>query len=246
MKPNVFYFDIEISPNTGRFWRNKYLGEVAIIEVLEESQILCYGYKWGDGKIGIRSQRHDPDYKVGVLSDKWLIQQLRDDLDKADIVIGQNSDKFDVKFFNSRCVMHGIKPPSAFKTYDTLKINKKHFSHLENNLKSLTKRYGITQKVEHSGFMTMLYKVMAGDWREMEKYCKGDIQATYELFNRVLEWEKIQKPTWQTKRNCPTCGSNNTQSRGQNSGGYRRFCCIDCLKADRDSYFTGEQVIPKL
>lgn len=246
MKPEIFNFDIEISPNSGYFWKSKYLGEVSIIEVLEESQLLCFGFQWNGGKYEILSQKDAPEYKVGVLNDKWLIQQLRDMLDKADIVIGQNIERFDIKFFNSRCIVHKIEPPSRFKTYDTLKINKKYFSHLENNLKALSKKYGITNKLEHSGFMTMFYKALAGDWAEMERYCKGDVKSTWELFKEVLPWENRANIGWHNKKQCPHCSSFNTHSRGTRaiSGGFvRRYQCQDefCGR-----FFDGEKVIRRL
>src|SRR3546814_6332122 len=40
-------------------------------------------------------------------------------LDEADVVIGQNSDRFDLPTINGRALVAGLKPPSPYKTVDT-------------------------------------------------------------------------------------------------------------------------------
>jgi hypothetical protein len=42
-------------------------------------------------------------------------------MDEADIICAHNGDAFDIKKINSRLITNGFKPPSPFKTIDTLK-----------------------------------------------------------------------------------------------------------------------------
>jgi DNA polymerase III epsilon subunit-like protein len=49
-----------------------------------------------------------------------VVKKLHGLLNQADIVIGHNSDKFDLKKVAARCIYHGLKPISPVKTIDNL------------------------------------------------------------------------------------------------------------------------------
>lgn len=251
-KQKELIFDIEISPNVGSFWRGNKGGlhDVSIIDVQEHSQVLSVAYKWrGSTKIYKVGQCDFKGYKKNIFDDKDLVQHIRDLFDEADVVIGQNSDKFDIKFINTRCIVLGIAPPSGYQTLDTLKINRKHFMHLSNSLDFVSKRYGFDGKIHHEGFMPMVAGCRIGDmkyWNMLKKYNGGDIDQTERVLDKVLPWTRTLKPIWQTKKQCPNCDSYNVQSRGLNKSGHKRYSCTDCLKADKPNWFLGQKIIERL
>jgi len=71
-----------------------------------------------------------PDYKLfksEPQNDKYLIKELWDVFDQADIIIAHHGDGFDIKKSNARFVFHNLQPPSPYKSIDTLKIARKYF-----------------------------------------------------------------------------------------------------------------------
>lgn len=252
-KQKELIFDIEISPNVGSFWRGFKggLNDVSIIEMHEVSQVISVSHKWrGQSKIYKVGQCDFKGYKKGVFDDRAIVQYIRDLFDKASIVIGQNSDRFDIKFVNTRCVVLGIPPPGGYKTLDTLKVNKRHFMHLSNALNYVSKQYGFEGKIAHEGFLPMIKGCRAGDmkyWRMIKRYNSGDIDQTEKVLDTILPWERVTKPVWNSKKQCPSCQGYNVQSKGLNRNGeYKKYHCTDCFKVDRPSYFYGELVVQKL
>ena len=244
--------DISMS-NISSFWRGNKGGlyDVSIIETHELSQVLSVAYKWrGERKIYSVGQCDLKVYKKGIFDDKAIVKHIRDLFNEASVVIGQNSDRFDIKFVNTRCIVLGIEPPSGYKTIDTLKLNKKYFMHLSNSLDYVSKQYGFAGKIHHEGFLHMVNGCRVGDmkyWKMIKKYNGGDIDQTEKVLDKILPWEQVSKAIWGTKKQCPSCESYNVQSRGLNKNGTRKnYCCIDCLKANRSAWFQGELIAQKL
>ena len=60
--------------------------------------------------------------------DKRVLQSIWKLLDEADIVIGHNGDRFDLRKLNARFIDNDINPPSPFRTIDTLKVARREFA----------------------------------------------------------------------------------------------------------------------
>jgi DNA polymerase III epsilon subunit-like protein len=58
-------------------------------------------------------------------------------MDEADLICAHNGDAFDIKKINSRLIVNGFKPPSPFKTIDTLKIARRVFKFDSNKLDNI-------------------------------------------------------------------------------------------------------------
>ena len=90
-KPRTIIFDIEVSPHEGQFWGKKW--DTNVVGITHYGQILCFGAKWLGQKtevIGWPDFKRDKEYNV--------VKRLREYLDEADLVIGQNHKDFDIKF----------------------------------------------------------------------------------------------------------------------------------------------------
>ena len=80
--------------------------------------IICITYCWNDGKPG---KALSWDYETQDSS--LMIEEFDKIVKQADLVIGQNSDSFDIKHINTQRLMHGLTPMPewATQTDDLLK-----------------------------------------------------------------------------------------------------------------------------
>ena len=135
---------------------------------------------------------------VSLQNDKALLTPLHKLMDEADIIIGQNSNAFDLKKLNSKFLEHSMGVPSPFKKIDTYLLAKRHFSLTSNKLEYMSKKFNKTYKKqdheEFSGFK-LWDECLKGNlkaWNCMQKYNNFDVLATEELFLRLAEFDKTE------------------------------------------------------
>jgi DNA polymerase elongation subunit (family B) len=243
MNPKILTFDIETSPNLCFTWG---FYEQNVIKVVRPWYLLTVGYKWLDeAKAHVLSLPDFKTFKTDVQNDKELAEAVWKLLDKADIVITQNGDAFDIKKLQTRFLLHGLPPPSPFKSVDTKKTSKKHFSFVNNKLDNLGEELGLGGKMHHEGF-ELWEKCMHGDpkaFKKMAAYNKRDVILTEKVYlaERPYMSGHPNLNAWTEKENCKGCQSPNVQFRGFNrtkSGKVRRFQCQDCGMWGQDTKST--------
>lgn len=234
----VLCFDIENFPAEGLFWDRPH--ETSIIKVTRDPFMLCFAYSWMDGKIHWEENTHGKN-------DKELVWKLRNLLDEADWVVGQNSDSFDLKFFNTRAIIHHIPPPSFYRTKDTLKMSRKNFKFLSHRLDYSNERMGHTGKVGHEGF-PLWEAFLAGDpkaRKKMKEYNMRDVEATIENYKDFAPWDERLKPLLKKKYICPKCNSENGMKGGtytvKGPKEYQKYHCNAC-----GHNWHGAQIIAKI
>src|SRR5271154_1089112 len=184
LSPKVLLLDIETAPNLSWVWGR---WEQNVIDVHTDWYMLSFAWKWQGTDI-VRC-RALPDYPKIYAKDREndhdLVLDLWDLLDKADIVIAHNGDAFDLKKSFARFAFHRMKPPSPFKTIDTLKIARKFFKFDSNKLDDLGHTLGCGRKLPHTGKHLWLGCMhgKAGAWALMKRYNQHDII----LLERVYE-----------------------------------------------------------
>ncbi len=245
-KPKILIFDIETSPLITRTWGTRDQN-IALNQIVDDWSIIAFAAKWyGDPESSIvyydvRNQRNFRD-------DKKLLKKLVKLMDKADIVLGQNSDQFDIKKVNARCVINGIKPISSYRKLDTVKIARRHFGFTSNKLEYMTKKLNKKYtKLSHAKFpgMELWNECLAGNkeaWKEMEIYNKHDVLATEELFKILSPWDNsinynVYSDTEETC--CSSCGEEEFVKNGfhyTNFGKYQRWKCLSCNAEMRDKH----------
>ena len=130
-KSRVLLFDIENSPNIGYVW-GKF--EQDVIDFQKEWYMLSFAYKWlGDKTVKAFSLPDFKSYKKDKTDDKELLKELWKLLDEADVVVGHNSNSFDIRKTNARFIANGFTKPSPYKTVDTLREARKTFFFNSNN-----------------------------------------------------------------------------------------------------------------
>jgi len=229
--------DIETSPIIAHVWQ-LFDNNVALNQIQSDWHLLSFSAKWlGDSpdEIIYADQRHEKD----ISNDKKLLQKVWKLLDKADIVIGQNSKKFDIKKLNARFILNGMQPPSSFRQIDTLQIAKKHFGFTSNKLAYMSSKLcTVYKKLEHKDFAghEMWVECLKGNkkaWKAMEKYNKWDVLSLEELYNKLIPWDqKINLNVYSDSLGSTcTCGTSNFIKNGSsytNAGKFLRIKCKDC------------------
>lgn len=222
-------FDIETSPNIAAIWGTY---EQNAVWIEQEWQILSFAYKWyGDKSITVKGI---PDYGNSK-SDRELVSELWQLFDEADIIVAHNGDKFDIRKANARFLLHGLPPPSPYRTVDTLKVARSRFALNSNRLDDIAQALGIGMK-ESTGGAQLWRDCMAGDeaaWKQMKKYNKQDVKLQEAIYEELRPWMKTHPNMGVecTGDACPYCASAKIQKRGfgySQAGEHQRYMCLDC------------------
>lgn len=233
---NVLLYDVETSPNLAWIW-GKY-EQNALGEFVKERQIISFAYKWlGEKEVYVLSLRKFKGYKSNPDDNRALVKRLHEVMRRADVVIGHNVDRFDDRRVNTEFIKHGLLPPRAHKTVDTLKVARKYFDFNSNKLDDLGRVLRVGRKVKHWGF-DLWARCMRGDmeaWAKLEEYNAGDVTLLEAVYKRLLPWIKNHPDLNALDRRigCPKCKAPGTklQRRGweiAGSGRRRRYQCMGC------------------
>lgn len=187
-KPKELYLDIETSLMQVAVFdlniRGKYIKPEAIIK---PSYIICWAAGW-IGKSEIFSGCVTSS-QAKRCNDLAIIRPLWELMNQADIVIGHNVDKFDIRKLNYRFLLHGFEPPMKYKTVDTLKVARKNFGAESNKMDYLSMRLGGLRKAQME--LQDWLDCMAGKQEaldKMNKYNIGDIREGKGLYEKMLSW----------------------------------------------------------
>jgi len=171
--------------------------------------------------------------------DSSLVKSLYEVIIQADEVIGHNGDRYDIKWFNTRALYHGIMNMPEIKTIDTLKLAKKHFLFNSNKLDYIGQFLNLGKKI-HTNF-NLWKRVCSYDNKaltEMVLYCKQDVNLLEKIHNQMDGYSKsrthIGVLIHGDKCSCTKCGSLNVTRQGQQilaTGIKKQYIqCKDCGK----------------
>ena len=190
----VLVIDIETKSLVVKTW-GLFDQNIGLNQVVSDGGILSWSAKWiGEDKILYK------DVKGDMKKEKELMEPLWDLMDEADIIIGQNSNSFDIKIINAKFLEHKLGKPSKYEKLDTLRIARKHFKFLSNKLEYLSKKFCNIRKLAHSKFpgFSLWNECENGNktaWKEMKIYNMNDVAATEELFIKLAEFDTTKATT---------------------------------------------------
>jgi DNA polymerase elongation subunit (family B) len=195
----------------------------------------------GEKKIHCHALPDYPAYKKDKENDKDLIEDLHALFDEADILIAHNGDRFDIRKANARFIMQGLKPPSPYKSIDTLKAARRFFHFQSNKLDDLGQYLGCGRKLPHTGF-DLWKRCMAGErgaWKTMREYNMHDVELLERVYEKLKPYisNHPDLTIYTDDPGCPTCRSTRVQRRGflvARKRKYRRYHCQNC-----GSWFQG-------
>ena len=209
--------------------------ETDVVYVDRPSHLMSFAFKWLDKKqFIVRTLADYPGYKKHPRCDKALCQELHKLLTEADLLVGHNSDSFDIKKANSRFLYHRLPVPAPYKTFDTLKAARKTFRFDSNKLDTLSQTLFSEKKLPNTG-INLWVSCLNGDlraWKIMAAYNKRDVVLLEKLYLEVRPWSNHPNLNLLTGHSaCPTCQSMNVQARGLAIAKTRkrqRFQCQAC------------------
>ena len=237
----ILLLDIECKPNLAYVW--KFFKEnISPKQVVESTEMYSYAAKWlGSDKIFYEDTQ--------LFDEKMLLKSMLELLDEADLVIAHNGERFDLPYIKSRCVFHGLHPPSPYKIVDTLKVARKEFRFPANSLEYLADALKLKHKKlahqKYPGFHLWL-GIMNNEeeaWKENKEYNVQDVIVLEELYLKfrpfITNHPNVGVILEQDRAVCPKCGSHHIHYRGfttTNVGKYRKFVCLDCGGWARSRY----------
>ena len=207
--------------------------------VITHRFIYCASYRWyGEKKTHTLSILDDEKrFKKNKRDDYYVVNELHKILSVADAHVAHYGDGFDMPIFTSRMIVHKIPPLPKIISLDTKKLASRHFGFSSNKLDFISKFLGHKGKIHNPSGLWL--KCWDGDekaLRQMARYNRGDIDALYFVFEKLMPYIKnvpINATLFRGGYSCPnpTCGSTKLTKRGFHRTRvsiYQRFQCSAC------------------
>lgn len=247
-KQKIVTLDIETFPNVVYTW-GLWKQTVSPNQIIRNWSIASMCWKWyGEKKTSYVDAAADPLDDTAILVEAWEV------LDKADIVVGQNSKHFDIRKLNARFIEAGMPPPSPYKQIDTKVEAAKVAMFTSNRLEWLAEHLTDSPKDSHKAFpgFSLWSECLNGNpraWAAMRKYNPKDVVATEKLYLKLRPWivghPNVAIVLDTVNPACPKCGSEKMARRGVATtqvGVYPRFHCGQCGGWSRGRYTENSLV----
>jgi len=227
---------------------------VNINQIERDWIILCWGAKWlgSDEVLWDSVQRQRDGRGVFEEGDLSIIENLVPLLEQADMIVGQNHDRFDLRKIRARMMVHGMEPLTDVPTFDTLTEMRRIAKHSSHKLDWMGKTLLGDEK--HKTDLDLWLSCERGDpqaWTKMVEYCNHDVELTEEYYLYLRPWAvrhpnlALLDPDGTVK--CGRCKSTNIVKHGTyrtNVSVFQRYKCKDCGNRrirGRENLLTKEQ-----
>lgn len=240
--PRILILDIETLYMTFRSWgpkvNSKYLPKKMMID---DFSILAWAAKWrGEKKIYYQ----DTGKQKNKRDDSQILKPLFKLMEQADIIVGKNSDRFDLPKIRARFMINKIndrKPFGHYKQQDVEKMMRPFgftYKSMEYVGEVLNLKHQKLVKRQFEGidlWIECAEKNNPKAWAEMRKYNPQDILATEELYEIFLPYDKKINFNvyYEDNENRCSCGSFVVKKDGldyQKTGVFQRYRCCNCKK----------------
>ena len=220
---------------------------IGIDQVQTPSRILCFAAKWyGEDKIIFKSAWDDDDQDAY----RRMMQAMWDLLNEAHFVVGWNSDRFDLQWFESEFLRLGMGRPAPYKSIDLIKALKRWF---KGGLMSMKLDWSARtvlkdRKTPHGG-TDLWWDIRHGTRDEkraarkiMREYNIHDVELTDRLFEKYRPYLNINVAIYEEDSGialrCTKCGSMNLKKDGVKhyntlNSLYQIHRCKDCGGSSR-------------
>lgn len=193
--PKVLILDIETRSLTVKTFGLKDQN-IGLEQVVDDGGILCWSAKWlGSDKVFFEETKGDKS------KEKIILKKLKKLMDEADIILGQNSQSFDVPIVMGLFLYYDlIDDVREFRQIDTLRMSRSKYKFLSHKLQYMSGKLCEIKKQTHAKFpgMSLWMEYEAKNpaaFAEMKKYNMADVQATEELFLKLAKGCKSKNVT---------------------------------------------------
>jgi len=183
------FIDIETSFNIVYSWGIGPKIRLTPDNILEERKIICISYSW---------ENEDKVYTLAWHkgNETKMLNEFAKVIEQADIVVGHNSDAFDIKHLRTRFIYHGIQFPHKLNTLDTLKIARTNFKFNSNKLDYLAQFLGVGKKTETGGIDLWKEVVLNNNTEALNKmisYCENDVLILKKVYEKLQEFTPTRR-----------------------------------------------------
>lgn len=231
----ILFLDIETMPNIAAVWQTGYKLNVDAGAILQERFILSAQWSWNND-IHVSGKLSDIKKK----DDSKLVATITKLIEEADIVVGHNVKKFDLRWIAGRALLNGQEPTGSkfVKTIDTLLLARQAFYLNSYRLDYIAKALGIPGKTKtsFSDWMAILKDNDMEKAKYLLKYGCHDVKITRQVFFKLLKHVKLPKKidalVHGTSTVCPDCHGFKVHGNGTRTAvdgtTNLRFRCAKC------------------
>lgn len=230
----ILFFDIETTPVkawTFAVGPKIRLGHNQICKG-QKFDVICICYNWqGESKI------HSLDWGYKAQNSSKMIERFTKEVEKADIVIAHNADRFDIKQLNTQRLLNDQSPIPWPTSEDTLKQFRKHFYFPSFKLDYLAQTL-LGQGKDNMNLQDWINIVDQENIRsftKMIRYCKRDVRLLKGVLNRAKKHmsPKVHEGIFNGNGplSCPRCPNSTSRSigvRATSTRKYQRRMCNSC------------------
>lgn len=183
---NILSIDIETLPILGYSW-GVWNQNIYPDQIKKDWCLLSYSAKWINSP-HIISNVLTPK-EATSRNDTRLAKEIWKLLEKASIIIGHNSKRFDIKKINTRFWKHGLHMPSSYKHIDTLVSAKAVFGLTYNKLSFIAEFKGIQDKLETD--FDLWERCDSGEQASLNRmlsYNERDVEIQESIYLEMRDW----------------------------------------------------------
>lgn len=222
--PKILYYDIETTNFNADF-----------------GEVLMFAYQWhGSDEVHLVSVLDFPkSFSLPVeRRDRFVLHQLVELLNQADIIVAHYGSKFDNKFVQARLAIHDLPPfdNRQSKMFDTCLTARRSMKVGSNRLANLAQAFNLP---EEKTSLTKTQWRRANDYdaealEAMGEYCKQDVRTLYHVAQKLRKFAQ-HLPSWlvlngEDEKCCHACGGE-LQANGEwhtKANTYERYQCTKC------------------
>lgn len=248
MKPKILFFDIETAPIQAYIWQTgkQYVSHNQLIKGHDQYRIICITYCWDDDK-----SAKCIDWGYESQDTRKVIEEFDKIAEQADLLVGKNSDRFDIKMINAARMFAGLPGrPNWVKCSDDIeKQMRKYFRVPSQSLDYYSKHLNLGGKIrmEFQDWIDIVEKNKDGQkaLAKMIKYGKKDVEDTRKLWRLLSSHfdSKFNNATFNAEKfmcKHADCGSTDLSKDGTVVRGGCRYQQFKCHKCGR---YAGRSLI---
>jgi DNA polymerase elongation subunit (family B) len=236
----IAFIDIETMPNIGAFWASGYDMNIGCEAIIQERFILSAQWSWNNEK-----EVHGALANIKKRDDSNVVKKITEVIEKADVVVGHNLRKFDLRWIAGRALLLGLKPTRSkfVRHIDTMILAKQALYLNSYKMDYICKKLDIKGKTKtsFSDWMAILNVDKNPDLAKQRaeyllKYGKNDIIMNRKMLIKLLPHVKLTKKLemmlYGKAVNCTECQSFKVHSNAirvlKSGAANARFRCADC------------------
>lgn len=247
-KLKVLFFDLETSPEEGYFW-NRWKTNIAEPQVKRYSHLLTASWAVNEGEVQSTKLSHS---EIMSEDDLTSVVDMVQAINSADIVVGFNSKKFDIKYLKTRMIKWNLPPLKPVKHVDIYQVSKSQMRFPSNSMNNIAKYLGYSVLKQETGGFDLWRRCLSEDkgisdtaMKHMENYNQKDIIVTRNLYKQFCGWSNgvnvgtivNQLNPEATTLRCTKCGSDDIfVEEGfayTATTGFQLYRCTDCRGVSR-------------